>query len=338
MRFAGTQGAQGCTLDEDPLKLICNGGNTSLYITWNKPDDSSINVTYFYRTYVTQPTPQQEYLEFTPAVGATSPYSLSIVGLTANTEYTFEMYAFDIDKDSSTCIKTLNAIPVEATDTFTGAEMVGGTSVAFTDASTQPTVPGEPTPFPAVNIGSNFTVTTGTLADVTVGNVAKNDVQTFVNTLPLGETYGGAIVLSSTPSTPATISFNLPCDVNTVLVIARKCITDGRTAQAAAAPPTTCTRGTAAVNLQIPNAGSIYIISYISEQSEQCCIPSPIVNQSYNNNLYTEKGRVERRENRILAGGYYRGPVDSSTLTRIRQGNGVLLHQPGVNGGFRGSL
>ena len=94
-------------------------------------------------------------------------------------------------------------------------------------------------------------------------------------------------------------------------------------------------------NLQVGNIGSIYIISYISEQSEQpvqCCIPTPILNQAYTNNLYTEKGRIERRENRILAGGYYRGPIDSSTLTRIRQGNGVILHQPGVDGGFRGSL
>jgi hypothetical protein len=81
---------------------------------------------------------------------------------------------------------------------------------------------------------------------------------------------------------------------------------------------------------------SIYLI-YI-KTSSGATVTIPVENnQAYNDYLHDESGYQNRRENRLLTSGFYRGPVDSSTLTRIRSANGVLLGVPGVPGGMQGS-
>lgn len=81
---------------------------------------------------------------------------------------------------------------------------------------------------------------------------------------------------------------------------------------------------------------SIYII--IIQTSTGGTVTIPVENnQAYNDYLHDESGYQNRRENRILTSGFYRGPVDSSTLTRIRSANGVLLGVNGVPGGMQGS-
>jgi len=81
---------------------------------------------------------------------------------------------------------------------------------------------------------------------------------------------------------------------------------------------------------------SIYIFIYTLSNGTTITVPVEN-NQAYNNYLHDESGYQNRRENRLLTSGYYRGPVDSSTLTRIRAANGVLLGIPGVPGGMQGS-
>lgn len=81
---------------------------------------------------------------------------------------------------------------------------------------------------------------------------------------------------------------------------------------------------------------SVYIFIYTLSNGTTITVPVEN-NQAYNNYLHDESGYQNRRENRLLTSGYYRGPVDSSTLTRIRAANGVLLGIPGVPGGMQGS-
>lgn len=81
---------------------------------------------------------------------------------------------------------------------------------------------------------------------------------------------------------------------------------------------------------------SIYIITITTSSGTTVQIPVEN-NQAYNDYLHDESGYQNRRENRLLTSGFYRGPVDSSTLTRIRSANGVLLGVNGVPGGMQGS-
>ena len=342
----GAEGSQGFTGPQGSignLNVTCSGGNTSMYINWSKPANSSTNVRYFYRIYKISP-PEYTTLSFT----GSGPYSLTINGLDANVEYTIDMYA--LDNLSSTPIVTKYETPVASNIPWNSSENLGDITVAITGAFTSSAVAGQSAVYTNTgSTGSGVTVTTDTDATIVSGNVLQRDVQTFINALPPGSTFLEVLALSTTPPTSGSISFNTTIrqgDCNKIIKFTiYKCINGGQITPVGQMTTTTICNGsngaTNVANLQVGNIGSIYIISYISEQSEQpvqCCIPTPILNQAYTNNLYTEKGRIERRENRILAGGYYRGPIDSSTLTRIRQGNGVILHQPGVDGGFRGSL
>lgn len=81
---------------------------------------------------------------------------------------------------------------------------------------------------------------------------------------------------------------------------------------------------------------SIYFITIVTSSGTTVQIPVEN-NQAYNDYLHDESGYQNRRENRLLTSGFYRGPVDSSTLTRIRSANGVLLGVNGVPGGMQGS-
>lgn len=81
---------------------------------------------------------------------------------------------------------------------------------------------------------------------------------------------------------------------------------------------------------------SIYIITITTSSGTTVTVPVEN-NQAYNDYLHDQSGYQNRRENRLLTSGFYRGPVDSSTLTRIRAANGVLLGVPGVPGGMQGS-
>lgn len=56
------------------------------------------------------------------------------------------------------------------------------------------------------------------------------------------------------------------------------------------------------------------------------------VNQAYNNYLLEQNGRIIQRQDKQLANGYYRQPLDASTLTRLRQGRAVLVEAPAVHG------
>ena len=49
------------------------------------------------------------------------------------------------------------------------------------------------------------------------------------------------------------------------------------------------------------------------------------VNQAYNNYNLEVNGRLNQYNSRVLAGGYYRQALDNTTLSKIRQGKGVLI-------------
>jgi hypothetical protein len=87
---------------------------------------------------------------------------------------------------------------------------------------------------------------------------------------------------------------------------------------------------------KLPFKRSIYVIIYTVSDGTTVTVPVEN-NQAYNNYLHDESGYQNRRENRLLTSGFYRGPVDSSTLTRIRSANGVLRGVPGIPGGMQGS-
>ena len=327
------------------LDITCNGGNTSLNINWNKPvnRDSSL-ISYYYKIYKSVDPPPTSYTLWGASIRS-GPFSLNKGNLDAGVEYTVDMYASDrFIPLTPSVIKT--ATPVAANTTWSGSENVGAIPVQFTNALTYSTLAVQTTSLTNINsIGSTVTVTTTDAATLVAGNVAKDDVQPFVDTQSPDKKYIGTIALSATPTTSATIGFTTTVTEQpgtNIIIVVEKCMS-GETTEPVGTSQSIQVGDSGIITAQVLVAflQSIYIISYIviqPEQPVQCCIPTPIVNQSYNNNLYTEQGYTEQRENRILAGGYYRGPVDSSTLTRIRQGNGVLLHQSGVDGGFRGSL
>lgn len=57
-------------------------------------------------------------------------------------------------------------------------------------------------------------------------------------------------------------------------------------------------------------------------------------NQAYNNALIDSSARTIQKQDYTLARGFYRQTLDSSTLTRIRQANSVLVDQQGINAQF----
>ena len=282
--------------------------------------------------------------------GSSSPsnsYNSTILGLTAGQSYIFTIRATSTDNVGVPydVVNVVTPLPAgETSETVDNGVTAVTTSQSIADGATVSYDNGDIT---IKNLSSSsVNITAGTV------NVAQLALQPSVSTINReGSTVlSGISVTSSAASGSSSVAAST---IGTKLVSASRNQIDALAIGAATIRvvrvgdidsgivytiPSTITftnsGGITVIFTTIPS--SIYL--FVFEAVPSAPAPDqaiPFNNQASTNYLKDESGRTQKREDRQLAGGIYRGgAMDSSTLTRIRQGYGSVGGQSGQNALF----
>lgn len=322
-----------------PSTSVANG---FIFLSWKNPTIGSKPFT-FSRTYKLTSAPFYPVYIGVGSANDTNAYSNIIYDIPGTYDIKIRVES-GLDSSESVITVTIppsgGPIPPITDNGVTGT----GVAVQTVPANTPVTYASASTTISNATVGANVAVANVNVTDpslTTTVAVLANNNSTVLN----------AKIASATSVTGAVFTGTLDVTITGITITsAQAAAIDAGTGEIGALLLVNQSTGSTAVRLSsstksglsvttlIPavKPRSVYLIVFTMLNGTPVTIQIEN-NQAYNDYLHDESGRTEKHENALLTSGYYRGPVDSSTLTRIRQGRGVLLNQPGVSGAMQGS-
>ena len=351
--------------------VVVSAGNDSVIITFNKPSTGVGPFTYFYNFPLAVQLPVN--YNSTGLDNENITFNLSSDYFSIGQQATVTVTARDSTGiDSAPVTVTSDDVLVAADVPFNYVENTGSTgSINVSAALTDSSVAAGDTATVTVTDGSilddnTASVTIGGKASVdssmTFGYVSpgdSNNSDLFVAADEVAASVNGTVGVSFAGSATGfnvngdNVQLNTPVDVTVeqtfdelpgvladalargVSAIGDAYRWDGAELNLVGTGTTSVQGNKATTDIKLVMT-SIFVIIYRTSSGTTITVPVEN-NQAYNDYLHDESGYQNRRENRLLTSGFYRGPVDSSTLTRIRSANGVLRGVPGIPGGMQGS-